>query len=63
MTNSDTGTIEAICEAMKAIENADCSNDLVWALDKIPLKYAPEWGAQVPCRQQGSNPENAHHDR
>jgi len=49
MTNSDTGAIEAICEAMRAIENANCSNDLVWALDKIPLKYAPEWGLKCPA--------------
>lgn len=49
MTDSDTGTIEAICEAMRAIENANCSNDLVWALDKIPLKYAPEWGLKCPA--------------
>lgn len=49
MTDSDTGTIEAIREAMRAIENANCSNDLVWALDKIPLKYAPEWGLKCPA--------------
>lgn len=49
MTDSDTGTIEAICDAMQAIEKADCSNDLVWALDKIPLKYAPEWGFKCPA--------------
>ena len=30
MTNSDTGTIEAICEAMKAIENANCSYSLFY---------------------------------
>lgn len=28
MTDSDTGTIEAIREAMRAIENANCSDSL-----------------------------------
>ena len=49
MTNSDVDTIEVIYEAMRAIENANCSNDLVRAIEKVPLKYAPEWGLKCPA--------------